>query len=221
MDIALDLSVLPPPSCAVLEELFADDPVGSDFYLAGGTGLALQLGHRVSNDLDLFTRAPSSRIPARTRRAIAALPGRLTLSEQGHVDVEIRQTRISFVAYPFPTRYPVETHRQIRLASAKEIALMKAHSLGRRITGRDYIDLYSVLSRGRLTLGELRSQAEAKFRIDGVGVFSYMGFLRLLVDSSDVEDWPEALSLVRDPTLTRQVIDDYFRRLVQEGDDLA
>lgn len=34
------------------------------FYLAGGTALALHLGHRQSRDLDFFTRAPQERLPA-------------------------------------------------------------------------------------------------------------------------------------------------------------
>ncbi len=33
---------------------FGQNPLASEFYLAGGTALALQLGHRVSVDLDFF-----------------------------------------------------------------------------------------------------------------------------------------------------------------------
>lgn len=54
---ALDLPHLEAVPAAVQAALsgLAKLPILRDFYLAGGTALALRLGHRVSRDLDLFT----------------------------------------------------------------------------------------------------------------------------------------------------------------------
>jgi hypothetical protein len=41
-------------------ELAARLPFIGQFYLAGGTGLALHLGHRLSIDLDFFSPAPDA-----------------------------------------------------------------------------------------------------------------------------------------------------------------
>lgn len=49
--------VIAPEVETVLEELHQRTFL-ADFYLAGGTGLALQLGHRRSVDLDFFTQRP-------------------------------------------------------------------------------------------------------------------------------------------------------------------
>lgn len=37
-----------------LKDLFLIKEIKSDFYLAGGTNLAIQYNHRVSTDIDLF-----------------------------------------------------------------------------------------------------------------------------------------------------------------------
>ena len=44
------------PEARRLVEILGELPVIRPFYLAGGTGLALRLGHRVSVDVDLFAR---------------------------------------------------------------------------------------------------------------------------------------------------------------------
>ena len=49
------VDVLPPRGLEVLDLLSKALPM-EEFYLAGGTGLALQLGHRESYDLDFFSR---------------------------------------------------------------------------------------------------------------------------------------------------------------------
>ena len=50
----LDLSTVSPILYDYLQRLMKSDGF-ADFYLAGGTALALQLGHRKSIDIDLFT----------------------------------------------------------------------------------------------------------------------------------------------------------------------
>jgi hypothetical protein len=44
------------PACVRLVEKLVDNPMSQQFYLVGGTALALQLGHRLSIDIDLFTQ---------------------------------------------------------------------------------------------------------------------------------------------------------------------
>jgi len=55
-----------------------------DFYLAGGTALAFQIGHRISTDLDWFST--ERRLLALEREAI-----RQTLSNSGSFEVASEQ----------------------------------------------------------------------------------------------------------------------------------
>lgn len=221
MSGALDTTVLTSRALATLDGVFADPTLGRSLYLAGGTGLALQIGHRLSQDLDLFTVHPAPTMPPAIQRRIARLTGRVLLRERSQVDLDISGTRVSFIAYPFPLLAEVRRSGPLRLARTGEIALMKAYALGRGITGRDYIDLYFLLRDGHTTLDRIRRDADAKFRIDGETLFGYVGFLRQLADSSDVDDWPEALSLVRDPAITKGKIEEYFAALVRERNGIA
>ena len=50
----LQLKTINSATCALLQQMSAMEAM-SEFSLAGGTALALQLGHRISIDLDFFT----------------------------------------------------------------------------------------------------------------------------------------------------------------------
>ncbi len=70
----LDPSEVMPPSTASLFHVLSVEPEISDFYLIGGTALALHIGHRLSEDLDFITKAPT--LPReRIDRVIAKLQG--------------------------------------------------------------------------------------------------------------------------------------------------
>lgn len=56
----LDPSEVMPPSTASLFHLLNVESEISDFYLIGGTALALHIGHRISEDLDFITKAPNA-----------------------------------------------------------------------------------------------------------------------------------------------------------------
>jgi len=75
----------------------------------------------------------------------------------------------------------------------KEIALMKAYTIGRRPTFRDYIDLYFLLKKGIVTLEYILEKAPQKFVIEGEPVFSKKLFLEQLIYTEDIIDKETAL----------------------------
>ena len=100
-------SVLPRHSLDLLTELGQDDsPLLSNWTLAGGTGLALRLGHRTSEDLDFFRVDP---LDVRTLHDVLGGHGDYeTLQEGDHtLTVLIRKTKLSF----FRVRDPSLTMR--------------------------------------------------------------------------------------------------------------
>jgi len=165
-------------------QLFPSLKKFSGFYLAGGTALALQLGHRVSYDFDLFRdeKLPRSLLPRVERvfgTAIAPLVNNadeLTLTVQG--------VKVTFLNYPFPPVDPFELYEGVPLLSVPDVAATKAYTIGRRGSYRDYVDLYFVLSEGYATLMDIIALASKKFG----EAFSATLFLQQLVYLDDVKD---------------------------------
>lgn len=180
----------------------------AEFYLAGGTGLALQLGHRKSFDLDFFQKGKEERIRfSEISREINRLFGvkraSLEFKQIDQVIWSIDGVKVTFLAYPFPLVYPLVPGGSIAgeldgifLASQQEIALMKAYALGRLATFRDHIDLYFLLHHQIITLGDIIQEAASKFIIDGERVFSGRLFLEQLAYTQDVEDKEASINLV-------------------------
>lgn len=113
--------------------------------LVGGTGLALQYGHRMSIDIDLFGKVEEENddeIKAALRQS-----GQLTIlkaSENIKIYV-VNNIKVDIVNYPYPWIAPCVEEDGIRLASPKDIAAMKVNAIEGRGTKKDFIDMYSLL----------------------------------------------------------------------------
>jgi hypothetical protein len=135
-----------------------------DFYLAGGTALALQIGHRVSTDLDWFST--DLRLLALDREAI-----RRALDESGQSEIVSEQdgllfaqllgAEVSFIHQHHPLLEPTVAYGGIQLASPTDIGLMKLAAVNSRGTRRDFVDLYSL--RHVVTLDRLLELAAVKY----------------------------------------------------------
>ena len=127
-----------------------------DFYLAGGTGLALQIGHRVSTDLDWFST--THHLLAQEREAISRVLGNSgqfeVISEQdGMLFMRLFDTDVSFIHQPHPLLELTVEYQGIQLASPTDIELMKLAAVNSRGTRRDFVDLYCL--REVVTLDQL------------------------------------------------------------------
>ncbi len=119
--------------------------IGSRFYLAGGTALALQLGHRRSVDLDFFS--PTEDIPTiRTvlEESLSACRPVLADSAWGNLVYLAGDVRVGFYGYGFPLVRPPVEMENLRLASMEDIALMKLDALLSRAARKDFYDLYFI-----------------------------------------------------------------------------
>jgi nucleotidyltransferase AbiEii toxin of type IV toxin-antitoxin system len=115
----------------------------TDFYLAGGTALALHLGHRLSEDLDFFSEVDFDERRLLVR--LQVLPAFTMLSEApATLHVLIAETKVSFLGYPYPLLFPLLQFKGTQVADWRDIACMKISAIASRGTRRDFIDLYSV-----------------------------------------------------------------------------
>lgn len=111
-------------------------------YLAGGSALALHLGHRRSYDFDFYT--PESLLV----EDIAAQLGRAgtfstTLLEPPHTLLgEFEGVKLSLFRYNYPLVKPTTGFKGVAIASVEDIAAMKLSAITGRATKRDYVDLF-------------------------------------------------------------------------------
>ena len=201
--------------------------LADSFYLAGGTGLALQLRHRKSDDLDFFPRVPTEAIAtgaicSEIERLFGKAEASLELREATQLTWSIFGVKTSFIGYPFPLLYAIQDAgsilpelQGISLAHPREIAAMKAYALGRRATVRDYIDLYFLLQSGLATLDSMIDDATAKFVINGERLFSAKLFLEQLCYTKDLDDIEAPLRLVDRPGFTLETVEAYLRQQVR------
>lgn len=137
--------VLPRHSLELLNDLETDgDPGLTGWTLAGGTGLAFQIGHRVSEDLDLFCTDGRN---VRTLHAVLARHGAYeTLQDMEHtLTVIIRQTKLSFFCVTEPFLFQSSPYRFFSIADRRDIALMKLAAISGRGSRKDFTDLYMIL----------------------------------------------------------------------------
>lgn len=120
-------------------------PVFQSAYLAGGTALALQLGHRYSHDLDFFT--PKQFDERMVIQQIAELLSDFKLERQDWRTILgfIGDIKFSLLFYQYPLLFPTQTFQGIALANIKDIVAMKIAAIADRGTKRDFIDMYSIL----------------------------------------------------------------------------
>lgn len=135
-----------------------------DFYLAGGTALALQIGHRISTDLDWFSTTCKLLAPERDqiRRALER-SGEFTVAAEQDAMLFTRLfgAEASFIHQPHPLLEPTVDFNGISLASPTDIGLMKLAAIVSRGTRRDFVDLYCL--RDVVSLDRLLELAEMKY----------------------------------------------------------
>jgi hypothetical protein len=120
-------------------------PEFNEFHLVGGTALALQLGHRNSIDIDLFTLNEFD-----DNRIIELLNKQYEVNEifkrKNTIISLINNVKTDFIRHNYELLKPPVTEEGIRFLSKEDIAAMKFHAIiqsGKRL--KDFIDIYFLL----------------------------------------------------------------------------
>ncbi len=124
------------------------------WVLAGGTGLALHLGHRYSKDLDLF--GSQSFDPAKLAQSLSTI-GRVRVQQiaEDTVHLELSGLRVSFPRAQTPLLFPGTPYRGLTVADPRDIALMKVIAIGGRGSRKDFVDRFFYLKTGGTLAGVL------------------------------------------------------------------
>ena len=144
---------------ALLKKIMAL-PELNGFNLVGGTSLALQIGHRISVDLDLFGNRPFE--VSEILDLVRPLGEVRTLSQSKHILIlNINGVKVDFVNYRYPLLQDVLLVDNIRLVSLQDIAAMKLAAIVGRGRKRDFTDLFFLLK--HFSLSELMEFYNAKY----------------------------------------------------------
>lgn len=116
------------------------------FYLAGGTSLALQIGHRESIDFDLFTYESFNNqdISNTIREIVRDNHTKVIVDVLDEYTCLIDGVKVTFLRYPFKIDNTVNIEGLV-IVDKLTIGAMKAYALGRRAKWKDYVDLYILL----------------------------------------------------------------------------
>jgi predicted nucleotidyltransferase component of viral defense system len=115
------------------------------FYLAGGTALALHIGHRTSLDFDFYTERSFE--PRRVREDFDKMFKKVKeiYVADDTLGLEVNNINISFFKYSYPVIKPLEKLEGIYVASMEDISAMKLIAISQRGKRRDFIDMYFLL----------------------------------------------------------------------------
>jgi len=140
----LHLDILSQPTRKALEELSTHPWLEeSDWYLAGGTALALQANHRISYDLDFFTSKADFDNTQLLNYFANNKNWETTVNKKGTIYGSLFEAKVSFIAYPFFVPKQEFLHYgAIKLLSAVDIAVMKVIAISQRGRKRDFYDLF-------------------------------------------------------------------------------
>lgn len=118
------------------------------FYLAGGTALALQLGHRLSLDFDWFAATIGNQEELLKKlRQLCSDFQILSISHET-IHIQMQGVQVSFLGYDYPLLQPLKFWEQgnFFLADIQDIACMKLAAITGRGARKDFIDLHRIIS---------------------------------------------------------------------------
>lgn len=136
----LQLRTIEPDTLELLKSLSAE-PLLAKHFLVGGTSLALQLGHRKSIDLDLFSLQPfdANAIIETLKLTYHIQP--LTVTDTICISV-VDGIKVDLVHFRYPLAFPLIETEGICLADKRDIAPMKLDAVTKRGSKKDFFDMY-------------------------------------------------------------------------------
>ncbi len=134
----------------------------SEFYMVGGTAIALHIGHRLSIDFDLFKMGVIhlKKIINRFKESKEEII--VTLNRDGQLNLVCRNVKFTFFNFEYSIPHPVKLENGLSIPSLLDLAAMKAFALSRRSKWKDYLDLYFIL-KGHYNINIISEKATEYF----------------------------------------------------------
>lgn len=157
----LHIHTLLPKTALLVSKLQTSFPLFlNHFYLSGGTALSLQIGHRVSEDLDFFIEGDFF-----GDTYISQLENVGTLTDvsvdTSSVNVYLDSVKVQLLHYPYQLLEPVMPWEHIQISSILDVACTKLITVSQRGSKKDFVDMYFLLK--QFSLQELFIKLDQKY----------------------------------------------------------
>ncbi len=183
----LHTEAVTPDTLGLIRILQADNAF-ADFRLVGGTALALQIGHRISVDIDLFS-TDSFDQEALIQHLEKGFGFQMQYSHKNTLKGIINNVFVDILTHPYPFIRAEVSSEGVRMAAAEDIAAMKVNAIiGNGTRVKDFVDLHFLLE--QFSLKEILSFYIEKYdqRNDFHALKSICYF-----EDVDFSTWPEML----------------------------
>ena len=171
-----------------------------EYYLVGGTAIALHIGHRRSVDFDLFKMSAINHKKNVDKIVAAGFAPQITRRVAEQMNLLVNGVKLTFFQYPFPVVPEDGFGKVFRMPSLISLAAMKAYAMGRRSKWKDYVDLYFLLTK-HFTLEEVSAKATELFG----ELFSEKLFRAQLSYFDDIDYTEQVDYLVQDPPTEKEI----------------
>jgi hypothetical protein len=108
-----------------------------EFYLAGGTAIALTIGHRRSIDFDLFTGRPLQALRIKNQFRTNNVRFKVIHEAYDQVHLMVDDVKLTFFNFPYEIRVGKKFDTVLRLPDLLTLSAMKALALGGRAKWKD------------------------------------------------------------------------------------
>lgn len=175
-------------SSALLSVLRWDqiDPPSKGFALAGGTSLALRMGHRISTDLDFFTIHDFD--PSQLAEDWNLGPNHILAISKGTLRLILSGVKVEFIRHGYPLIAPIENLEGIQMWSIPDVSAMKMNAITNRGSKKDFFDIDALLD--RFELPQILNFYKIKYQPS-----SLLMAVRSLIWFEDADTEPDPISL--------------------------
>jgi hypothetical protein len=200
---------------------FQNEKIFESYNLVGGTALSLQIEHRISTDIDLFTENNLNRdeilhFARKIDKNVEVINNSGAIFQILYPE---KQLKIDFVNYEFPLLEPlVENNEGIRLVGKNDISAMKMSAAGTRgYEARDFVDLYYLLK--EIPIENIVDNFKKKYNTDNI-----QHYLRSMNYFNDVneESW-KSIKMIHDQLSVNNVketlnseVNKYWRKILNK-----
>ncbi len=186
-----------PVTLAILKNLMQKDYL-KQFVLVGGTALALQVGHRKSIDLDMFTIEDFE-----SDKLVSLLLNDFELNISFQMPqtliCDINYVKVDFIRFKYPFIRSIIETEGVRMLSIEDIAPMKLDAITGRGDKKDFFDFYYLLQ--LFSLNRLLELYKEKFPHQTI-----FHVVRSLTYFEDAETTPDPIII--DKNITWQKVKD-------------
>jgi len=198
---------------------YQNEPFFKNFHLVGGTALSLLIGHRISDDIDLFTKEKFNK--EEVFRYSQKISKNVEILNNSEVIFQVffpkKSLKVDFVHYPFKLLDPlITTNEGLHIVGKNDIAAMKMSAVGTRgYEAKDYVDLFYLLK--EMSIDTIVDNFKKKYETENM-----LHYLRSMVYFDDVtsDSW-NAVKMIKEPLSSNDVkntlikcVKDYEQRLL-------